>query len=157
MNEPSPFASVLVRLQQNDVPFLVCGGLAVAFCGFVRATDDVDILVSVEKQNVRKLLKALAALGEGLGGTLAESDFTAEPGCFEINEKDCTIDIFTLMDGKTYEELLPHSAVIQLENLRNPVRHLSRKQLIEAKSSSSREKDRIDVDALRRLERDQPE
>ena len=154
MNEATPFESVLIQLQKNDVSFLVCGGLAVAFCGFVRTTDDIDILVSIDRGNVHKLLKALSDFGEGLGGTLAESDFTLEPGCLQINEKACPIDIFTVMDGKTYEDLVPRCAVIHLQKIKSPVRHLSRKQLIDAKASSLREKDRIDVDALRRLERD---
>lgn len=152
MNELSPFANVLAHLQQHKVDFIVCGGLAVAFCGFVRVTEDIDILVSVESSNVKKLLNALAHFGEGLGGTLDESDFTLEPGCLEINEPVCRIDIFTLMNGKSYEEHLPHCSIYKTALLEEAVMHLSRAQLISAKSVTMREKDRIDVDALRRLE-----
>jgi len=152
MNELSPFANVLAHLQKHEVNFIVCGGLAVAFCGFVRVTEDIDILVSVDQSNVKRLLRALTEFGDGLGGSLAESDFTLEPGCLEINEPECRIDIFTMMDSKSYEDHLPECQSFQAESLVEPVIHLSRKQLISAKSSTLRAKDLIDVDELKRLE-----
>jgi hypothetical protein len=75
MNELSPFVSVLNHLQKHEIEFIVCGGLAVAFCGFVRVTDDIDILVNTDPANVHRLLSALSQFGEGLGGTLAPEDF----------------------------------------------------------------------------------
>ncbi len=155
MNELFPFEKAFAHLQNHDVQFIVCGGLAVAFCGFVRVTEDIDILVSTEPSNVERLLTALSTFGEGLGGTLSPADFTLEPGCFEINETECRIDIFTLMDGKTFEELLPDAQSFQAKNLNHPLMHLNRDQLISAKSTTYRDKDRIDVDALRQLQKEQ--
>ncbi|MEM1159029.1 MAG: hypothetical protein AAF649_03160 [Verrucomicrobiota bacterium] len=155
MNELFPFEKAFAHLQSHDVRFIVCGGLAVAFCGFVRVTEDIDILVSTDQSNVERLLTALSTFGEGLGGTLAPEDFTLEAGCFEINETECRIDIFTLMDGKTYEELLPATQTFKAENLIEPLTHLNKVQLISAKSSTYRDKDRIDVDALQQLLREE--
>jgi len=151
MKELFPFEKALAHLQSYEVKFIVCGGLAVAFCGFIRVTEDIDILVSTDRVNVERLLKALGSFGAGLGGTLDPKDFTLEPGCFEINETECRIDIFTLMDGRTYEQLLPDAQNFIAENLDQPLVHLNKAQLISAKSSTSRDKDRIDVDALRQL------
>ncbi|MEM6820619.1 MAG: hypothetical protein AAF558_01580 [Verrucomicrobiota bacterium] len=153
MKELFPFEKAFAHLQNHKVQFIVCGGLAVAFCGFVRVTEDIDILVSTERATVERLLTALSTFGDGLGGTLSPDDFTLEPGCFEINERECRIDIFTLMDGKTYEELLPEAQTFQAKNLNKPLIHLNKAQLISAKSSTYRDKDRIDVDALRKLQR----
>jgi hypothetical protein len=46
MKELLPFANVLAHLKRHNIEFIVCGGLAGAFCGFVWATEDIDILVS---------------------------------------------------------------------------------------------------------------
>jgi hypothetical protein len=49
--KPSPpenyfqFEKLLVELARHNVDFAVVGGVAVSLNGFVRATDDVDILV----------------------------------------------------------------------------------------------------------------
>ena len=123
------------------------------FCGFVRTTEVIDILVRASEDNIKALSAAMAELGEGFGGGITLEDMPLEPGCVRVAEEDCPVDIFTLMDGKTYEEQFPLSEVFGLKNLEREIRHLSRRQLISAKSSSFREKDQIDVDALTRLER----
>ena len=41
----TPYEKLLVSLAKADIRFIVVGGLAVALNGFVRTTEDVDILV----------------------------------------------------------------------------------------------------------------
>ena len=45
------FESLLAGLGRAGIDFLVVGGLAVAMAGFVRATEDVDILVEAQEEN----------------------------------------------------------------------------------------------------------
>lgn len=151
MNMEPSFEKFLELLLKNQVKFIVCGGVAVGFCGFIRTTDDIDVLVSVRENNIKYLAEALSELGEGHGGEVSLEDMPLEPGCVRILEMDCSVDLFTLMDSKTYEEMFPSSLVIQLPQLTGSLNYLSHSQLISAKSSTGREKDRIDVDALQRL------
>lgn len=54
MMEPS-FEKFLVKLLADEVRFIVVGGLAVTLNGYVRLTEDVDILIDLAPANVEKL------------------------------------------------------------------------------------------------------
>ena len=49
------FEGLLALLVENNVVFAVVGGVAVCLNGFVRTTDDLDILVEDSPSNIRKL------------------------------------------------------------------------------------------------------
>jgi hypothetical protein len=52
----SQFERLLVGLVRGGIDFAVVGGVAVSLNGFVRTTEDVDILISEAGENVVKLL-----------------------------------------------------------------------------------------------------
>jgi hypothetical protein len=148
MTGESGFENALAPLHRHGVEYLLVGGLAVALNGFVRTTEDVDILIHHTPDNIRRLLAALAEFGQGHGATLTPEDFTDEPGAIRVIE-EFPLDIFTLMNGLRYADLLPHRRIHQAGNL--PIPYADAPGLIRIKSGSHREKDRIDLDALRRL------
>jgi hypothetical protein len=43
------FRRIVVALEAADVPYAVCGGLAMAAYGYPRATQDVDLLIAAER------------------------------------------------------------------------------------------------------------
>lgn len=151
--EPS-FEKLLAALADGEVRFLLVGGLAVALNGYVRLTEDVDILLDGEEENVRRLIAVLAVFGEGHGGRMHPSDITPEPGAVRIVEEteNCQLDIFSVMSGLTYGDLIEGARETEVAG--RIVRFASKSQLIRFKSDSVREKDQIDVMALRRLTED---
>lgn len=142
------FASLLAALGRGGVDFVVVGGLAVAFVGYARVTDDVDILVDADPANLRAMLDVLAGFGEGAATELSPDDFPLEEGCVRIAES-FDLDIFTQMSGHTYADLLPQTAVHEVEDV--PVRHLTAEGLLRLKTDSLRPKDQLDVAALRAI------
>ena len=78
------FSHLLVRLHKADVRFLVIGGVACALNGFVRTTEDVDILVQADAANLHRLLSALSAWGDGYARELTVTDFPLEPVDFSF-------------------------------------------------------------------------
>ena len=54
--------TILRTLLAHDVDFVVIGGLAVGAHGFPRATKDVDVVPSPERENLRRLYAALTEL-----------------------------------------------------------------------------------------------
>ena len=56
--EPS-FEKLLGLPAESRVQFVVVGGVAVTLHGYVRLTDDIDLLVSAEASNLGRLLNAL--------------------------------------------------------------------------------------------------
>jgi hypothetical protein len=151
MDESPQFEKLLDLLLEHKVEFIIVGGFAVVLRGYVRVTEDLDILIRSSAENVARLERALSLFGEGWGKGLALEDFPLEPGAVRILEEDCPLDIFTLMGGMTYEQLEEESTEVPLLSLEKKARCLSRSRLIQVKSGSVRGKDQVDVIELRRL------
>lgn len=143
------FEKLLADLAREPVCFIVVGGLAVAYCGYVRATDDLDLLVDPSDENIRRLLRVLREFGEGAARDLDLSDFTMEEGAIRVVE-DFPVDIFTQMSGHTYADLLPMTASRPVRD--HELRHLNVDGLILLKKDSLRPKDQLDVQALRQIQ-----
>ena len=149
--EPS-FEKLLVKLTDSEVLFVVVGGIAVALNGYVRLTEDVDILVESSEENIKRLLGCLSEFGEGFANELSVDDFSDdEAGAIRVVEatEDCQIDIFTIMSGMRFQNLMQSAGETVVKERR--IRFASKQDLIHLKSGSVREKDQIDVIALKRL------
>ena len=57
------FADFLKSLNAHGVEYLVVGGYAVGYHGFVRATGDLDVFVGLAAQNAVKLVAAFKEFG----------------------------------------------------------------------------------------------
>ena len=148
----SPFEKLLADLARADVEFILVGGLAVALAGYVRATEDVDVLIRAERENVKRLLDCLKGFGEGAAAELRTDDFAPEEGAIRVVE-DFPLDLFTQMSGHTYEDLLPQTSEHDVAAVR--IRSLNIEGLILLKAGSLRPKDQLDVQALKAILREQ--
>lgn len=151
--EPS-FEKLLVHLAEGGVDFILVGGLAVTLQGYVRFTEDVDILLSDEPSNIRRFLDVMGVFGEGFARELTPEDFSDEEGAVRIVEEveECQLDVFTVMSGRKYADVLPDADVFEVAGLK--IHYASKTSLIRWKERSVREKDRIDAAALRRMMED---
>jgi hypothetical protein len=61
--QTSSILSVVSALNAAKVRYLIVGGLAVVAHGYVRLTMDLDIVLAMDSDNVRRAVDALAALG----------------------------------------------------------------------------------------------
>jgi hypothetical protein len=148
--EPS-FEKLLVILAEARVDFVIVGGVAVTLHGYVRLTEDVDILVESSLPNLLRLLGSLANYGEGYARQLTPEDFTDEEGAIRIVEVSelSQIDIFTRMSGLRYPDLRADASILTLHG--HAIPYASKAALIRLKSGSVREKDQFDVAALKQL------
>ena len=142
----TPYEKLLESLAKAEVKFIVAGGLAVALNGFVRATEDVDILVEQAPENIKRLLAALASFGVGHARELSLEDFDQREGAVRVVE-DFPLDIFTIMRGRRYADLIHSVRRTRINDIE--VNYLDAEALISIKENSHREKDQIDVSALR--------
>ncbi len=145
---PDTFESLLVKLSRARVDFLVAGGVAVCLNGFVRTTQDLDLLVEPSPANLHRLLSCLADFGDGYSRELTAQDFPLEEGAVRVVE-DFTVDLFTVMRSKTYQDFKVTARALDISDV--TVCYLDPHALIELKSASVREKDQLDVAALREL------
>lgn len=146
------FEKFLAHLIDHDIRFILVGGLAVSLNGYVRLTEDVDILVDISEQNLKKLISALGTYGEGHGGKMELADFDDSPGALRVIEKTeaCQIDIFTQISGLSYNDLAGEAEGFELD--KKVFHYASKAQLIQIKEGSIRDKDKLDVSALRQLQ-----
>ena len=86
MMEPT-FERLLELLADGEVHFVLVGGVAVTLHGYVRLTEDVDILIEPSAANVQRLLDCLANYGEGFAQELSVADFGDEEGAIRIVEE----------------------------------------------------------------------
>jgi hypothetical protein len=148
--EPS-FEKLLALLAHGDVKFVVVGGVAVSLNGYVRLTEDVDVIVDSSVDNIGRLISALSGWGEGFASELQPADFPEEEGAVRVVEETeaCQIDVFTIMSGLRYADILRDARVFSLRGC--DIRFASSRTLFQLKSGSLRDKDRIDALALRQI------
>ena len=140
--EPA-FEKLLVLLAERGVQFVVVGGIAVTLQGYVRLTEDVDLLIEDRAENIDLLLATLSGYGEGF----AEGAI----GIVEETEQ-CQIDLFTRMSGRRYADVIADADTLLLRGF--SIRYASKASLIGWKEASVREKDKLDAMALRKLQAD---
>jgi predicted nucleotidyltransferase len=145
----TPYEKLLAKLVRADVNFIIVGGVAVALNGFVRTTEDVDILIESSAENVARLLDELGNFGEGHARELSPADFSESEGAIRIIE-DFPLDVFTIVRGKRYADLVRSTKSTRIDDV--DVRYLDAEMLIALKKDSQRDQDRIDVSALRSLQ-----
>lgn len=141
---------LLRRFQAEGVQYVLVGGHAVRLNGFVRSTEDIDILLPSSLENGRRVIRALGFL---------PSSAELQPEWFEVPPEepenirvadDLLIDLLFAANGQTYESLQPHVRTLKVEGVE--IRTLDIEGLLKTKTDY-RDKDRIDREALERLRR----
>lgn len=57
------YEEVFKALEENNIKYVVVGGLATVLHGVVRMTMDIDLIISMEKENVNKFISVAQKLG----------------------------------------------------------------------------------------------
>ena len=60
---PKDFKDFLRLLDAEGVEYLLIGGYAVAYHGYPRATEDIDIWIASSPQNAQRIIRALKQFG----------------------------------------------------------------------------------------------
>ena len=144
----SQFEKLLAGLVADHVDFAVVGGLAVIFNGYPRLPLEAAILVSDAPENLQRLINSLKGWGEGWARELKPEDFSREPGAVRLIE-DFPLDMFVAMREKTIADFRPRLRFLETGGVRIP--YLAPEDLIFLKEGSWREKDQLDVAAMREI------
>jgi hypothetical protein len=144
----SPFEKLLVELAADRIDFAVVGGLAVILNGYPRTTQDADILVHDAPDNLRQMLATLERWGEGWARELKPEDFVVAAGSIRVME-EFDLDIFTRMRDQPLEYFRPRLRYWATQNVKIP--YLSPADLIFLKEISWRDKDKLDILAMREI------
>lgn len=144
------FLDMIESLEGEDCRYIIVGGYAMAFNGYIRATGDIDILVEPDNKNSRKVLKALKNFGAPMTG-LTEADFETEGTIFQIGMPPVRIDIITKIDGVSFDEAYNDRKYYSIK--KNRVPYISLDIIIKNKRATGRDKDILDIEELLKWEK----
>lgn len=157
------FEAVVRALNTADVPFILVGGLAVNAHGYGRHTWDIDLVVRLRPDTVRRMFAALASLGyqprvpvtaEGFGDPDQRARWISEKGMTVLNfhsdgHRETPVDVFVSEPFDFDEEY--REALVEEVAPDVPVRVLRLAALVKLKREAGRAQDLADIEELRLL------
>ena len=139
---------LLARFKEEGVEYVLVGGQAVRLNGFLRATEDVDVLIKPTRVNGEKVKRALSFLASAAELELDWFEPAAgEPENIRVAD-DLLVDLLFSANGQTYDSMQPYIREVIIEDV--PVRVLNIDGLLRTKTDY-REKDVLDKQVLTRI------
>ncbi len=134
------------ELNRRGVRYVVVGGFAVWAVGYPRHTADIDLIIDASPENEARAFDALATLPDGCVRELASGDV----GRYAVVRvaDEIVVDLMAHASGIGYDEASKHVAVVEIGGV--PVPFASADLLWRMKTRERREKDRGDIEFLRR-------
>jgi hypothetical protein len=140
---PEDFKDFIKFLNSNNVRYLLIGGWAVGLYGYPRATKDIDFLIAVDNDNLKKMIKTLY----DFGGPTAEAKHLSKPGSvFRMGSPPVQIDIINQASGIDFEDCYKRKKTIHVEDIEITV--ISKEDLIINKKATGRIQDEADANKL---------
>jgi hypothetical protein len=141
------FREFLTCLNEAGVEYLVVGGHAVAYYGYVRPTRDMDVWVAVSPQNAGRLVQAVKAFFSGaeLAGLSPEWFLDAE-NVTRFGAVPNLIEILPKISGTEFAGAFTRRVSAEIDG--QVVNLICLADLIANKKASGRLKDLADVEQL---------
>lgn len=143
--------ALLEALNESGVRFVVIGGVAVGAHGYVRGTEDLDLVPDPDPENLARLTKALGKLESTLP-TVGDRPFdpTTDAGVIRRGGNVTAMTRFGELDVVQRARGVPSYTqldedAVDSELLGVPVRVCSLSRLREMKMAQDREQDRADL------------
>ncbi len=143
---------MLVALLENEVEFILVGGYAVIYHGYVRATGDMDVWLKPTNENKSRLLEVFKKLQFDIEGIkkISEMDFT-NVVIFHIGSEPERIDFLSKVQGLNFDEAYKQKQMLNVKDYQIPILHLD--DLIANKLLVNRLKDQTDIEYLLKVQR----
>ncbi len=156
------YYDILSNFYKDGVKYLIVGGLAVNIHGVPRLTQDIDIIISMEKDNILKLCQCLNKLGykprlpvnpEDLSNPVVLNEWVSEKNmkAFSFYNKENSLKVVDIVISHPLDFNLAYSKKeeISIKQIKIPVVALD--DLIKMKESSGRGKDLSDIKMLNKI------
>ncbi len=147
---------LLRGLHTHEVNYLVSGAMAMVFYGYVRNTDDLDLIVDPDPENLDRLADWLTSAGAKLRLNPMSSFGERERAGLQRGAKVSVltslgqVDVDQQLPGlPEFSELMEQAELYETDGMQIPV--LNRETLIELKRSRGSFLDRADIEAIEKI------
>ena len=138
--------SLCRSLNREGARYIVIGGMAIIQAGFVRATEDIDLLVETSPENLHRLRRALEDLPDQAVRDLADDDLERYVVVRVADE--IVVDLMRSACGVTFDQARTLVDMVTVEGVAIP---FATPALLWRTKQTVREKDRLDRMFLARL------
>ena len=155
------YEEILREFQKQRIKYVLVGGMALNILGSMRSTADMDILVEMSDQNLKKVIKILIKNGYkvkqpvdlmGMADQVTRRDWIQNKHMKAFNfykdQELKEVDII-IETPVSYEEARKTALTIKCGRLTLPV--ISIEHLITMKRKSNRPVDKLDIQDLKRI------
>jgi hypothetical protein len=146
---PKDFHEFLSLLQKHDIEYVIVGGYALSFHGYIRNTGDLDILINPTDSNKRSMVKVFHEFG--FSKETALGLFPAGGNALGIGTPPLRLEILTEISGLSNVEALSDKNTMSCQG--TLIYIINYHALIKNKRSSGRLKDLADVEELQKIKR----
>jgi predicted nucleotidyltransferase len=136
---------LLEILEKHDVKYMLVGGHAVNYYGYIRTTQDMDLLIYPSTQNSTRIMAALDEFGFG-GAGIPQECFEKRGSAVHLGVAPNRIDLLTHLKGIDLDKAFDNTHRIEIQG--KLVNIISLEDLIETKRCSDRLRDRADAEEL---------
>ena len=133
-------------LNEQGAKYIVIGGMAIVYHGFLRGTEDIDLLVERTAENIAKLKQSLSILPDNAVAEMRDSDLETY-GTVRIAD-EVVVDLMSSACDIDFEEALSMVEEAEVEGVLIP---FATPELLLKTKQTVREKDKIDGLFLKRL------
>jgi hypothetical protein len=148
MNIQEDFEEFLKLLNKKKVEYLVVGGYAVAFHGYVRATKDLDILFHNSLQNIQRLKQVLNNFGFPVEN-LRDVAFSEQGKIIRMGVSPVMIELINVISGVSFKTAWKNRATGVYGKTK--VLYISKPDLLKNKKASGRPQDLADLAELKKI------
>jgi predicted nucleotidyltransferase len=157
MNQPLVGLREMLRgLHEHEVDFLVFGAVALTFFGYVRNTEDLDIVVAPDQENIDRVAEWLMSI-EAVLKLNPQRKFGPPERWRMQRGANATVqtalgqlDVVQRLSGlPPWDDLVAEAEVYEIDGRR--VRVMNRATLIALKRARGTSQDLADIDAIERL------
>ena len=139
------FKEFLRLLRDHGVRHLAIGGYAVAYHGYPRATDDLNVWVPPDPENAGRTFAAFRAFG--FAATELSPELFQHPNCLvRMGRPPLRIDVLTTISGAAFETACTRRITAVIDGVEVDI--LGLEDLKSSKRASGRIRDLADLDEL---------
>jgi len=136
-------------LNAHEVRYMVVGGYAVAYHGYVRHTGDIDVWIEISERNAARLVQVMQAFG--FGAMYKEADFLQPDTVIQLGVSPIRIDILSEVDGVQFAECFAACEPTIWDGV--TINFISLADLRRNKAATGRSKDAADLHQLNKIKR----